>query len=87
MKALNEMGFDNTGELMEMMDENDKQMEDMEKPWEQKLKEESERQEMESGLKVKEERNMPHLTNLNEDVQLTGKVYYGLMDCKQYQLD
>lgn len=27
---------------------------------------------------------MPHLTNLNEDPQLTGKVYYSLIDCNIY---
>ena len=28
--------------------------------------------------------SVPHLTNLNEDPQLTGKVYYSLMDCPVY---
>ena len=31
---------------------------------------------------AKEDRKVPHLTNLNEDPQLTGKVYYSLIDCK-----
>ena len=44
-----------------------KEIEDYEKPWEQKLKEQQEKDELE---KKKEEDNKraPHLTNLNEDI-------------------
>jgi hypothetical protein len=55
---------------METLDENSKVMEDLEKPWEQKLKEEKERDtnNENSYRPLKEyDRRVPHLTNLNED--------------------
>jgi len=71
---------------METLDENAKAMQDLEKPWEQKLKEEKERNNVSSEAvytATKDyDRKVPHLTNLNEDPQLTGKVYYSLIDCK-----
>lgn len=56
----------------------------MEKPWEQKLKEQQEKDEKARQDKEMEELNnkrAPHLTNLNEDVQLSGKLFYSLKDC------
>lgn len=40
---LKDLGLGDLEELMETMDENEKAMEDMSKPWEQKLKEEKEK--------------------------------------------
>jgi hypothetical protein len=81
---LKELGVNDLSELVETMDENSKAMEDMEKPWAEKLKEEKERdkQAQEHNPSKREDRRVPHLTNLNEDPQLTGKVYYSLLDCK-----
>ena len=50
--------------------------------WETKLKQEKEREVM--APKPEEDKSVPHLTNLNEDPQLTGKLYYGLVDCPVY---
>ena len=40
---LNDLGLGNLNELVETMEENTKAVEEMEKPWEQKLQEEKER--------------------------------------------
>lgn len=81
---LKELGVNDLSELIENMDENQKAMDDMQKPWEEKLKEEKERDRIshEQTPVKKEDKRIPHLTNLNEDPQLTGKVYYSLLDCK-----
>lgn len=81
---LKELGVNDLSELVETMDENSKHMEDLQKPWAEKLQEEKERDKeiMEKQQTKKEDRRVPHLTNLNEDPQLTGKVYYSLLDCK-----
>ena len=85
---LSDLGLGNLNELVETMEENTKAVEEMEKPWEQKLAEERERTQKQNeayGVPMggpKEDRKVPHLTNLNEDPQLTGKVYYSLIDCK-----
>lgn len=81
---LKELGVSDMDELVEAMDENTKAMEEMEKPWAEKLKEEKERsqQALELNPQKKVDRRVPHLTNLNEDPQLTGKVYYSLLECK-----
>jgi len=81
---LKELGVSDLSELIETMDENTKAMDDMQKPWDEKLKEEKEREKtIETKPASKENRCVPHLTNLNEDPQLTGKVYYSLLDCKK----
>ena len=51
------------------MDENSKAMDDLTKPWEEKLKEEKERERevKEREPAKREDRRVPHLTNLNED--------------------
>lgn len=83
---LNDLGLGNLNELVETMEENTKAVEEMEKPWEQKLAEEKERSQKQSEevqqIMRNDNRRVPHLTNLNEDPQLTGKVYYSLIDCK-----
>jgi kinesin family protein 13 len=35
-------------------------------------------------LKQKSDKRAPHLTNLNEDIQLTGKMYYSLREEATY---
>lgn len=58
----------------------------MEKPWEQKLKEQQERDEklrLEKEKEDEDNKRAPHLTNLNEDIQLSGKMYYSLKDSFQ----
>lgn len=74
----------NLEEIQETMEENVKAMEDLEKPWEQKLQEEKDK---DKGVghyskDIEKDRKIPHLTNLNEDPQLSNKVYYSLLDCK-----
>lgn len=53
-------------------------MEEMEKSWEEKLKEGEARKLEEQRMKLEEEKKMlltvAHLINLNEDLQLTRKV-------------
>ena len=80
---LKELGLGDLNELIETMDENSKAMDDLTKPWEEKLKEEKERERevKEREPAKREDRRVPHLTNLNEDPQLTGKVYYSLVNC------
>lgn len=66
---LKELGVSDLSELIETMDENSKAMEDMQKPWVEKLREEKERDReiLEKQPPKKEDRRVPHLTNLNED--------------------
>lgn len=56
----------------------------MEIPWEQKLQQQREKDEEKKNndLKVMQ-RNLraPHLSNLNEDLQLSGKMNYSLEAC------
>jgi len=81
---LKELEVNDLTELLENLEENSKAMDDMQKPWDQKLKEEKERERINTENKAlnKEDRRVPHLTNLNEDPQLTGRVYYSLLNCK-----
>jgi len=68
---LRDLGLGDINELIETMEENTKAVEEMEKPWEQKLKEEEERSSKQlksyEQMTSKEDRRVPHLTNLNED--------------------
>ena len=57
----------------------------MEKTWEERLQEQREKDDAERRRQLEEEQHeqlknkrAPHLTNLNEDTQLSGKVYYNL---------
>lgn len=59
----------------------------MEKTWEERLQEQREKDEGERQNAINEQeheqlknKRAPHLTNLNEDAQLSGKVYYNLGD-------
>ena len=78
---LQDLGMGNLNDIQEAMTENEKVMEDLEKPWEQKLQEEKDRETFLQPIEAKEDRRLPHLTNLNEDPQLTNKVYYKLNEC------
>lgn len=57
----------------------------MEKPWEQRLAEQREKDELDRNeeenqklQKIMSNKKDPHLTNLNEDSSLSGKLYYNL---------
>jgi kinesin family protein 1 len=122
---LKELGLTNLGEVIENMTENEKIMDDMQKPWEEKLAEakaksgkadagDGEEQKFDDLVTEKqkaaeekddeeetaedehkasrrlsmkkrritntlsEDRTVPHLTNLHEDPQLSGCVFYSL---------
>ena len=62
------------------MEESNAQLKDMETTWEQKLAEQREKDEQEKKTFQLNNKRAPHLTNLNEDSQLSGKVYYSLAD-------
>ena len=57
-------------------------MEEMEKSWEQRLKESKEKEEEEERKRLEEEElklsSTPHLVNLNEDPMLDRKVVYDI---------
>ena len=83
---LKELGVSDLNELIETMDENTKAMDEMSTPFIEKLEAEKERdrQAQKENPQKKMDRRVPHLTNLNEDPQLTGKVYYSLIDCNYH---
>ena len=84
---LKELGVSDLSELIETMDENSKAMEDMQKPWIEKLQEEKEKDKEQLVQKsLKEDRRVPHLTNLSDDEQINGKACYSLLDCKSLLL-
>ena len=66
---LRELGVGDLSELIETMDENSKAMEDMQKPWHEKLMEEKEREKVvvTTNNAKNQDKRVPHLTNLNED--------------------
>ena len=73
--------------LKEQLIANDLAMQDMEKSWEDKLSEqmkiEIQRKLMEDKV-VKNDYNIPHVVNLNEDPQLAGKIYYNFQSGNIY---
>lgn len=80
---LNELGAD-VGDLIETMEENDKAIEEMEKPFEQKIQEAREMREQaktmaggRAGGETRDKR-LPHLTNLLEIEDQSFFAYYGL---------
>lgn len=86
---LNELDFD-IGDMMETMEENDKAIEEMEKPFEQKIAEAQEKREMAKTELVKlskgnnKDKRLPHLTNLLEIEDQSFFAYYGLFNCPVY---
>jgi hypothetical protein len=69
--------------MEEYMANQEKKLEEMEKPWEEKLREQQEKDEklrLEKDKEDEDNKRAPHLTNMNEDIQLSGKMYYSLKD-------
>ena len=68
--------------MAEQIEANQRQMEEMEKSWEQRLKESKEKEEEEERKRLEEEElklaGTPHLVNLNEDPMLDRKVVYDI---------
>lgn len=79
---LSSLGITNTDDAIEELEEREKEIKEMEIPWEERLQEQREKDQQERLLaekeKILENKKAPHLTNLNEDTQLTGKLYYSL---------
>lgn len=65
-------------ELEEMLKGKNQLMNDMEKSFDMKLKESKDK----VNVKVENNYNVPHLTNLNEDSLLSGKIYHNLEQIK-----
>jgi len=80
-----DLGLGSASDIIESMDHAQEQIDDLEKPWEEKLKEEKEANKKKEAAaqeqKKKENKRAPHLVNINEDPQLTGKLYYSLLKC------
>lgn len=67
-------------EIKEKLEDNEKEMKNMEISWKEKLEEEKK---LEEEREIQDKSN-PHLTNLNEDPQLTGMLYYNLLEAPFY---
>jgi kinesin family protein 13 len=65
-------------DLEETLQANNMMMEEYAKTFEEKLKEEKSKE----VIKKKEDYSVPHLTNLNEDPLLSGKIYHNLEEKK-----
>ena len=77
-------------DIEEIMKQKEKEIAELEQTWEQRLTEQKEKDATEKKQKEEENKmlelnNMraPHLTNLNEDIQLSGKLYYSLSNLAQ----
>jgi len=71
--------IDKIKELEEQLTANAAYLQDMEKSWQQRYEEEKEKElEKKKKQEVSIDKNKPHLINLNEDPQLSGKVLYDL---------
>jgi hypothetical protein len=70
--------------MKEQLEANQREMEEMNKSWEDKVAEQKARQEEEDRLRAEEEAaklaGTPHLVNLNEDPQLDRKVTYDIKE-------
>lgn len=67
-------------------------IQEMEKTWEEKLRQQKERdlaerqrEEEQQKMKILKDKKAPHLTNLNEDTQLSGKLHYSLANLASEQ--
>ena len=73
--------------IKEAVDAYANEIAEKEKTWEERLTEQRARDEEErieaEKLNMLSNKKAPHLTNLNEDTQLSGKVYYGLSGLAQ----
>jgi hypothetical protein len=68
--------------MAEQLAESEKKIAEMETSWEQRLAEQQQKDELEKKAHLEQkkqtDKRAPHLTNLNEDIQLSGKMYYSL---------
>ena len=77
-------------EMMETMDENDKAITEMEKPFQLKVQEAEEKRELEEIQKLSgssqhdKDKRLPHLTNLLEIEDQSFMAYYSLWKCPVY---
>ena len=73
--------------VQEQVREAEKQIEELETPWEQRLAEQREKDEQERQLQAKTkllaDLRAPHLSNLHEDPQLSGKICHSLLGCTE----
>lgn len=77
-------------EIEKAMQEADQKIKEIEQSWEEKLRqqkikdeEEKRLQELQAKQKEVKDKKAPHLTNLNEDNQLTGKLYFSLLNARE----
>lgn len=81
---IEDLGMGSAEDIVSGMEEREKLMEEMDKPYEQKLAEQKEadkkHQEEMDERKLKENPRAPHLVNLNEDPQLSQKIYNALKE-------
>jgi hypothetical protein len=66
-----------TEEIKEKLIDNEKEMFSMEQSWQEKMEQERQKEEE----REIQNRSLPHITNLNEDPQLSGMLYYNMIDC------
>ena len=85
-----DLGLGDAEDVADQMDQAQQEIDNMEKTWEERLQEQREKDAAERQRQLEEEQHQqlrnkraPHLTNLNEDTQLSGKVYYNLGDLGQ----
>ena len=64
-------------EIKEKLQDNENEMKSMEQSFKEKLEEEKKKEEQ----REIHDKSLPHLTNLNEDPQLSGMLYYNLQEC------
>ena len=79
---LGDSSIEDVSDIQKKVKMQEQQIAEMEKTWEEKLrlqrdKDELERKQHEENTQ-KENKRGPHLTNLNEDTQLSGKLHYSL---------
>lgn len=79
-----EMGIETTNtsknsvqEIQEKLECNEAEIKDISTPWQEKLQQEKQKEEK----KEIQDKTLPHITNLNEDSQLSGMLYYNLNEC------
>lgn len=81
---LADLGLGSAQDVIESLDHAEQALEEMEKPFEQKLAEQkaadAKREEERQAKQKLEDPRAPHLTNLNEDPQLSQGIYYRLAD-------
>lgn len=66
-----------TEEIKEKLQDNEKEMKNMEISWQERIETERKKEEE----REIQNRSLPHITNLNEDPQLSGMLYYNMLEC------